>query len=418
MLKQAPPIQRVNEIPVPKVRRSTLQNGIPIIFLEGGSQKLVRIDLQMRAGRPYEKKKLASTACASLLKEGTRSFAAKEIANHIDNLGAALSTPNSFDHIRVSLICLSKYFADLVPLITSMITEPVFPEIELELYKGRTIEKLKIDLVQNDILAYRKATELYFGPDHPYGYNSSPELYRNLDRGDLLHHTSIFGTRNLTVHLAGRPKKDWYQVLNKHLGKWNVAGEPVKANLPLVERPDDVEIRSSVNRQAAIRIGRRLFNRKHEDYCGMLLLNTILGGYFGSRLMRNIREEKGLTYGIQSAIETLKFDGYFSISCEADQKNIPLILDQIAVELQILCDEPVEESELQMAKNYLGGYLLSVSDGPFAMMDLLRSAQAEELADDYLNVLLQQIQAVTPAEIQRLAEKHLINHPLVKVVAY
>jgi predicted Zn-dependent peptidase len=160
--------------------------------------------------------------------------------------------------------------------------------------------------------------------------------------------------------------------------------------------------------QSAIRIGRKLFPQSHPDFNGLFILNTILGGYFGSRLMTEIRENQGLTYGIYSSIDSFAEDGCFYISTETTTQNTQKMIDAIHAEAKKLREELVPDEELQMARNYIMGHLMTQLDGPFSSMDFIKSMKIEGLENEHFAKLIQEIQAMTPGHLLELARQYLV----------
>ncbi|MCB0686666.1 MAG: insulinase family protein, partial [Saprospiraceae bacterium] len=357
MIDTRPPLFQVAQInfPTPEIR--TFSNGLQVYVIEGGSQEVCKIDFMFLAGRPFEEKKLVAATMASIIKEGSALFSAASIADEVDLLGATLSSPFSFDHISLQLTCLSKHVIRLIPILVDIIRHPTFDEGELSLFKKRTERRLAVDLSNNEVIAYRKATEQYFGSVHPYGYNSDITLYQQIAREDLLlHHQRFFQPHNGILFISGRLPEALLDDLEHKLAGWTDTNPLPTPVLPGKEITHETIIENMGKSQSAIRVGRRLFNRNHEDWPAMFVLNTILGGYFGSRLMKNLREEKGYTYGVQSTLESLKYDGYISISLETERKFVKKALKGIYQEIDILQNDLVPTAEMQMVKNYIGGY--------------------------------------------------------------
>jgi len=174
-----------------------------------------------------------------------------------------------------------------------------------------------------------------------------------------------------------------------------------------VSQPGLLEIDGPQSHQAAIRIGRKLFPQMHPDYPELHVLNTILGGYFGSRLMNEIRENQGLTYGIYSSVDSFAKDGCFYISTETATDNIQKVIDSIRQETLKLQTELIPEEELQMARNYMMGHLMTQLDGAFASMDYIKSMKIEHLENEHFVRTVESIQNVTSARLQELAQKYM-----------
>ena len=414
-----PSIHPISDLPVPEVQSDRLSNNLPVYSILGGGQEVIKVELVFLAGRPYEKQKLMASACAALFREGTTNLSSAKLAEKIDFYGASISSSFTFDSIKLNLYCLSRYLPQLLPYLDEIVSSAEFPTAELEIFKERTKQRLSLDLAQNEVLAYRQATELYFGMDHPYGYNSSPQLYDAIDRDGIVeHYQRLISPQNAFCLVAGQPKSDYLELLDQFLGHWrrpHVATKMEKVD----SSPNATSVTLKGNRsQTAIRIGRRLFGRSHPDFAGMFVLNTVIGGYFGSRLMRNLREDRGLTYGVESALETMRFDGYFSISLETENRLAQAAIDEIHSEIYKLQTELIGQQELQMVKNYLAGYLLSLMDGPFQMIEIVRSNLIRQNDQDFLAHLLPKIHQASPQMLKELAIRYLKIEDLTQVVVY
>ncbi|MCB0667804.1 MAG: insulinase family protein [Saprospiraceae bacterium] len=420
MTDQRPPLFQVAQINFPTPDISLLANGLKVYMIEGGSQEVCKLDFMFLAGRPFEHKRLTAATMAGVLKEGSEKYTAATIADMVDQAGATMSSPFSFDHISLQLSCLNKYVEELLPLMIDVLRRPAFDKHEISLFKKRTERRLAVDLSNNEVIAYRKATEQYFGPQHPYGYNSEITLYRDVNRDDLkLHHEHYFRPNHAILFMAGRIPPALVDKINTMVESWE-EGQPSKHPImPEIAVPVANRIEEDMGKsQTAIRVGRRLFNRNHPDWPAIFVMNTVLGGYFGSRLMKHLREQKGLTYGVHSTVESLRYDGYLSISLETERKYARRALKGIYQEIEILQNELVPVNELQMVKNYLGGYLLSLMDGPLQTLEVLKNNLAEESPFDFTTSLLKQIASIRADDIRQMAQKYLAKDLLSEVIIY
>ena len=374
-----------------------------------GTQEVLKLEVVFAAGRPFETTPLASRATATLLREGTLHHSAAEIAEEVDFFGGTLGAQASLDHITVTLYCLTRHFDTLLPLLVEVLTEPSFPEDELRAFIDRSKQRLQVDLRRNDIVAYRLITECMYGPEHPYGYNSTPELYEALTREDLRKHfQQHFTAGNCQIFISGKTTDGIIRQLDERLGRQLPPGHPSTPHLGAVGAPSGkLHQPHSDSVQTAIRLGRRLFNREHPDYNGLYVLNTVLGGYFGSRLMTNIREEKGYTYNIYSSLDTMSYDGYFYIGTEVGNEFAGPALEEIYREMELLRREPVSQEELHMVRNYLMGTFLTMLDGPFNRAELVRSCITEGLPLESFEALVHTVRRIEAPELQELAWKYL-----------
>jgi zinc protease len=288
--------------------------------------------------------------------------------------------------------------------------EPSFPEKELETYKENSRQRLLVDLAQPDTIAYRTITECLFGKDHPYGYNSSPEGFAQLTREDLVSHWAKNVTaQNCSIILSGRVGAEQVAVLNQCFQQLprHEAPPAVFPKGEPIQLPQKIHIHLDGAVQTAIRIARRLhLNRKHKDFKGLMILNTVLGGYFGSRLMANIREDKGYTYNIYSTIDPLHEDAYFCIATEVSNDKVADTKLEIYAELQDLVDEPIDEEEMEMVRSYMLGNLLTMLDGPFHVAGVIRTFISEGIPLEDFELLVEEIKTISAERLQALAMQY------------
>ncbi len=406
---QAPPIADISHLQIPGFEIHRLNNGIPMYVLDMGTQDVVKIEVVFHAGRPFEHKPLTARATLSQIKEGTEYHDAAAIAETFDFYGATLHTPYSMDTSNIALYSLNKHFHRVLPLMAEILECPVFPQKELDTFIQRNQVDLQIELSKTDVVAYRKITELIFGENHPYGYNSYPETFAALQREDLIRHfQQHYVAGNCTIFLSGKIQPGMIPLIDEHLSRAIRPGATMPYLPPIADTaPQRIHVSHPDKVQSAIRIGCRLFNRNHPDYAGLYVLNTILGGYFGSRLMTNIREEKGYTYNIYSSLDPMRYDGAFFISTETGTEFVKDTLLQIYHEMEVLREEPVEDEELDMVRNYLLGGFLNMLDGPFNVSDILKTVAIEDLPEDYFQRVVHTVTHITPGELQALAQRYL-----------
>ncbi|MBX2929910.1 MAG: insulinase family protein [Saprospiraceae bacterium] len=406
---QAPPTGDISQLQIPPYEVVTLSNGIPLYVVNMGTQEVVKLELNFHAGRPFETKHSVARATLSQLKEGTERRDGAAIAETLDFYGATLQTPYSLDTANLALYSLNKYFDKVLPVLAEILECPVFPQHELDTFIQRNQVDLQIELSKPDVVAYRKITELIFGESHPYGYNSYAETYAALRREDLMqHYREHFVAGNCSIFLSGKIEPGMIALIDEYLSKAIRPGK-TEPNLPDMtqDAPQRLHLSHADTVQSAIRIGRRLFNRTHPDYAGMYVLNTIFGGYFGSRLMANIREEKGYTYNIYSSLDPMRYDGAFFISTETGTEFVKDTLIQVYHELEVMRNEPVEEEELEMVRNYLLGGFLNMLDGPFNVADIIKTIVVEDLPAGYFESIVHTVKNITAEELQRLAQLYL-----------
>lgn len=414
-----PTIAPIPEISFPLFHEYHLDGGLQVYELRGGMAGVCKMDVIFYSGRPFELKKTLSRAATSLIKEGTTLHSSADLAEFFDYHGSTLSVFSTMDHGGLTLLCLSRYFEKMLPEFIDVLHDAVFPEEEVTKFKQNAKEKLKEDLSRNDAIAYRKITEEIFGVDHPYGYNSSIESIVSLSREDMLdHYRKTYVQENGYIVLSGDIPENSREILNKYFSKVEVGQKAVLTHSMDVAPKGGYNIyaEGANDHQNSIRIGMRTVKRGHPDFPGLALLDNLFGGYFGSRLMRNIREDLGLTYNIYSNIELMYFDAYWMISTETSNENAGKTVDQIKKEMKSLRTTLVTDKELDMARNYLLGNLLTSLDSTFSIASMHRNLLCEGSDPHFLNQIIEEIKGVTPKDLLELSNKYLNWDDFITVV--
>ena len=355
---------------------------------------------------------------AALLKEGTRRHTGSAIAEQFDYYGAHLSVPFQMDTGNLAMHCLNKQLPEILPFFIEILCEPALRQTDLQAYLKRKQQSLKEDLSKAEVVAYRNITEHFFGANHPYGYNSTPEAYADLQQEWLVeHHYRCFHAGNGFAIISGRFDEATSSYIHGELARIpNRTAAPINTLTVAEQTPGKIVIPHAQGGQAAIRIGRRLFPRTHPDANGCYVLANLLGGYFGSRLMENIREDKGYTYNISAGYDSFRWGGTFQIDTEVSPEYVQQTLQEIRHEIARLRDELIEEEELQMLRNYLMGSFLTMVDGPFNWAETVRTLLTEQLGTTDLANLIKTVQDISPKEIQRLAQRYLQDEDLWTVI--
>lgn len=416
--KTAPPLQEIQNIKWHKNKAHTLHNGIPLYEVNIGTQDILKFDLLLHAGRWQESKQLVSRTTARQMKEGTTNRSSREIAETIDFYGGTMRIGSSLDITSISLFCLSKHFDRLIELAHEILTSPSFPEKELNNFMQTAKQQLRLESTKSDVIAYRKITEMMFGSHHPYGYNSSVKAYDQLTRADLFEHFNThFHSGNCKIMISGKTTEKTIEKIDSLFGRQFTEGIFRSIEHQPIPDPDksyEAALPDSV--QSAIRIGFPFVGRKHPDYHGFYVLNTLFGGYFGSRLMTNIREDKGYTYGIYSTIDSMLNGSYFYIATETSHKFAGPTEQEILKEIRSFKTKPVSTEELSRGRNYLLGNILSSLDGPINVAGLNKMLILEDLDFNYMERLVQKIKTIDQEELMALANKYFDEDTFFRVV--
>lgn len=394
------------------VQKEIFQNNVPIWWLNAGTQDVVQVDWVFHAGLWHEQQTAVAQSVASLLRNGTSSRTALAINEAIEYYGASLKVSPNNDYTIVTLHTLIKHLPALLPVIKEIITEAAFAEDELQTYIRNAQQRLAVNLRQCEFVANRHIDAFLFGKEHPYGRFTEPADLIALTPIALRDfHKQHYQSQNCMMFLAGKIDKSQVALINDYFGKeaWGGNEQPVVneyAAFPALEKKHRI-MNDENGVQGAIRIARHFPTRQHPDFTPMLVLNTIFGGYFGSRLMANIREEKGYTYGIYSQIYNYRKDGALLIATEAGRDVCELTVAEIYKEMDLICNEKVDDEELLLVKNYLLGNLLGDLDGPFSIMQRWKNIILNDLPDGQFDRNIELYKTITPAKLQELAQKYL-----------
>ncbi|WP_410220826.1 M16 family metallopeptidase [Pedobacter sp.] len=415
---QAPAFRQVNNIKfIPPVKQQ-LANGIDVFILNIGEQDLVRIEFIFENVNWDASKPLLAMAVNGLINSGTASLSAKEIADKIDYYGAFLQTDFSSDYTNVTLFTLTKHLNAVLPVVYDILNNSIFPQEELDIYKQNQKQRLQVNLQKNDFLGRKTFAHAIFG-NTPYGINVEMADYDELKREELLtHYQSAYQPKNCVIIVSGKFVNKDFEVLDQIFGKsWKNEGPFEKNKLSFVAQDgQEIYVEKPDALQSAIRMGNLAIDRKHPDFPSLQVLNCVLGGYFGSRLMANIREDKGYTYGIGSAVASLKQAGYFFIATEVGADVCADALKEIEKEITLLKTEPISEEELDLVRNYMLGSMLGSLENAFSHADKFKNIYFSGMDYDYYSRYIDTVKTITPAQLMNIANKYLNSDQMIKVV--
>ncbi len=408
--KIQPAIQPPGHISLPKPEIFRLSNGINVYQFNAGTQDVISIEMVFAAGSWFQSKPFIAMATNLMLREGTRNFSAQKLSETLDYYGAHFENTTERDNAYVTLYSLNKHIGNTLPLMSEIVKNAVFPESEFMVLAGKQRQMLEVNRQKVNFLARTHFNSLIFGSSHPYGIYLEPDDIDNVTYTDLIEfHKNQYHSGNCTIIVAGLVKPGLKEALEMHFGGNDWSGIRSQRTPCLTSGSEQKNhfILKEGAMQSAIRIGGLMFSRSHPDFAGMKVLNAILGGYFGSRLMNNLREDKGYTYGIGSSVVPLRDGGYFVISGEVGADVTNEALTEIKSELNRLCNEPVPESELSLVRSYLSGEMLRAVDGPFAQADLYGELIEDGLDISHYEELIDTVQNITARQLQDLAIRYL-----------
>ncbi len=400
--------------------RFTLDNGVSVYAIDAGAEEVIMVEWVFYAGNWYEQKNIVAATTNFLLKNGTRQKKAFAINEHFEFYGAYLNRQCYNETATITLHCLTKHLHHLLPVVAELITESIFPEEELAIYKQNQKQRLEVNLKKCDFIANRLIDEYIYGFHHPYGRYTSTLDYDQLQQDELkVFYKRFYTEGTCMVFAAGKLPADMQQQLNQVFGTLPLNRQSlpdVMFNLQPAEEKKYNIINDADGVQGAIRIASPFPNRHHPDFPKVQVLNNILGGFFGSRLMSNIREDKGYTYGIHSYLQNHIHHSAWMISTEAGRDVCEATIEEVYKEMAILCNEPVAQEELDLVRNYMMGSLLGDLDGPFQVIARWKNYILNNLDEAYFYHSIQTIKSVTADELQALAKKYLLPEAFYELV--
>ena len=401
-----PPVFPLNKVVIPEAKSFRLNNGVPVYLIEAGTEDIMRIEFTFRAGQVKELKPLLASTCSMMLSEGSQNFSSEELNRLLDYYGVFLNQSAEKDSAGIILFFLSKHIEKVLELSREILFRPAFPEPELNALMKKRLSWYLVNREKVQNLAMDQFFESLFGKNHPYGYQIQTQDFENINPALLIDfHSKYYSPDNMAVIISGKIHYKTLGLLNSYFG--SIVSKEINfedsVNLLKGEKVKKVHINKPGTVQSAIRIGSSTINKRHSDYPGLKILDSILGGYFGSRLMKNIREKKGYTYGISSSLTSLDLAGYKVISTEVGRKNCQNTIDEIYREIKLLQSVPVKKEEMSVVRNYMSGEMVRMFDGPFALAESFKSAWEFGLDNTYYYRLADKIKTIDRDEIIDLA---------------
>ncbi len=417
--KIAPPYHKIESIKFVEPRLEQLENGLKIASFSAGSQDVLKISLIFEAGTRFGASPIIPSLTNLMLREGTQKYSAEQIAEILDFYGTHLALSAEKDVAKVTLYTLTKHIKPALDILSEMVLHPTFPQDKLDVLLQKQAQKHQRNMQKVKYLANQKFTQALYG-DHPYGKTIAANDFEGVSGNDLQTFFERYYTLdNCKIVIAGQYDE---AVLNEIKSCFSVSKkclhqEVLEVN-PIIEHPhSSLLVEKEDAMQSALRIGKVLFNMLHDDYQDLKIANAVLGGYFGSRLMKNIREEKGYTYGIGSAIVSNQYSGFFTIMSEVNAAVSAQAVEEVRKEIKILRTELLGHQELEKVKSYMLGQLLRAADGAFDMSEMFVSAWLQGKDWNYHRQLIQKIQNVTPERIKHLMNEYLHEDSLLYVIA-
>lgn len=390
-------------------QRFTLDNGIEVVYIHDPSQEVFKIDVVFEAGIYYQTQPLVASTAINMLNEGTSQHTAEEIADLFDFYGAYTDFNCGLNKSELSLISLTKYAPQTIGMLAELLLDSIIPEKELDIFLTNKRQEFLVNQEKTSYMARKKFSEVFFGSSHPYSNIVKESDFLNVSSTAVrdFYHKHI-NAQNCRIMICGNVNKQVLQTVSEQFGQLTKSTTPITdPTRPFSpEQTGRYHVTKANAMQTSIRIGKSGVRLLDDDYAGYMLLNTILGGYFGSRLMSNIREDKGYTYGINSFNVSMPQGSYWCIAADVNNEYTASTIEETFKEISRLKQEPVGHEEMELVKNFLYGDLLRELDGVFSQSDALKH-KLNYSTDNHIYIdLIHRIKRCTADELLRLANKY------------
>ncbi len=400
--------------------KEVMPNGTILYILEGGVQEVIRLDILFAGGYSIQQFPLQALFTNRMLREGSDRLSSDEIARKLDYYGAWIDMYSSQNCNHITLYTLSKHFSATVEILESMIKRPLFPENNLETVRRNNKSHYQISCRKVEAVAQRYFERALWGHSHPLGHIVTSDDYDKITV-ELLndYHRSVYNSHNCTLFVSGRVDDAITDTLrvafgNKAWGSDNKI-EPPRFNTfsPIIGRE---KITMPDVMQSAVKVGCMVADASHEDFHKLRFMTVLFGGYFGSRLMSNIRECNGYTYHIQAEIDAYGEKNALMISTETANETVEALIVEIYNEMSRLRNEPVSQDEVELVRNYTFGELCREYEGVMAKSDVFINAWLSGETFESVNNYIDVIRSMKPSEIKRLAGIYLSPDSMSEII--
>ncbi len=400
-----PPIREIQNLKLPEFQQTTLSGGIPLGLVAQSGHPIIIFNLIVPSGALQETMAGINYFAAKMLSEGTSKLNAFQIASKIDFYGGQLEISPSPDYVSIKLYTLKKYFPELLSLLIDLLSDSQFPEKEFDILKQIRIQHIRQQLAKNNVVAGLQFRKCLFGENHPYGRIIDEPEVKSVTLEKVFEYYKHGFIRKPRIYLAGDVDETEVKLIDHAFSK--ISFHPAsEEKVPKPETTENIHIDKPGSLQTSIRLGSITLNRKHPDHLALRVANELLGGFFGSRLMKNIREEKGLTYGIYSSFIHFNQLSFWQIGTDVLKEKKDEAVDEILNEIRILQTQPPTQEELQTLKNYMKGKIKSSFDNVIDSLEIIRMLDLSGLTINYWSALFDEIDHISAEEISSISAKY------------
>ena len=407
----APIIKEPGFFPFPDYELIHLSNGIPVYLIPFNNIDYTNILLSIKAVTQLQTKVFQAATTSRMLREGCKDFNSEQLAEELDFYGTVLKCATSVLNSETLMSCVSRQMPKMMPLLQNIVFNPTFPKKEFAIVSELSKQNLIHSMQEVSYLANVQFKKMLFGDEHVYAKTATPEGYDSLSVDDLVQfHNEYYSPDNTELFVAGRLTDKELTCLDNSIGSMPFNGKVVPTMVePTPNTCSDIRRLNKKNGcQNAVVMGYVTIPQQHPDFLKLKFLVSVLGGYFGSRLMSNIREDKGYTYGIYAQLVAYSGLSTLVISSQTAVEHTDDLIKEVYNEINKLVNEPIPDEELQMVKRYYTGlYLQQVSKGIDLLSDhrlkVLNGLDTKSYYEQWWNVL----HTITAEELLHIAKKYL-----------
>lgn len=413
---KAPDFKIPTSIEFPTPIQRTLPNGVPLYFIPTPEIDAVKLEISSSINESTDNKLLVPFFALEMVTEGTHSKDAAELDDFFDSYASEVETESGFENHGLSILTTKKHFNTVMPVFRELLTEATFPEKELAKRKKQKALSIHINRDKNSHRASQLFRKTLFGENHPFGQITEEKDVEDINRIYLVDFYQKDLWTNSEIFLTGNLEDSQLEEIINEIGNIPVSFfDNQVSGFQNQVHPRVIESKAK-SVQSSIRIGCHLIPKNHPDYFKLNLMNTILGGYFGSRLIKNIREDKGHTYGIYSSIGGLKNSDYWVVMADVIKEHDEAVIEEVYKEIDKLKYEPISMHELEVVRNYLVGKLLSQFSSGFELIGRFKSIHQAGLDFGFYKQHLDYILTAKPEDIMEVAQKYLDREKMVEII--
>lgn len=422
--KKAPGIAGFTDLSMPHFDRVILPNGVTIHWLDGCEEDVSRISLIWMAGYLDTPRLATLNVMEELFVEGCVGHTGVEVSDTLESCGAWFRASASGHSLCCSLKGINKTASTVLPLMRDMVAAPLFPETSLEAVVQKMAAAREVSLKRPSVQAALICREAVYGPGSSLSFHLTPDEIRNTTRSELLAvHRNLCLSAPPVIFLSGRIADSLLALVGDVFGNMEfitdnpeaivrhaVSHEPLKQS---------VEVSKDMPRslQTGVRIQIPTIDRRHPHFMALRIAVMALGGYFGSRLMSNVREDKGYTYGISASTVSTIEGSSVVISTECDNCYVRPLLAEVDNEINRLASETLPDEEMTAVRNVLLSSAANLLDSPFSISGYKEMLATTGQPDDTFAKNFREIMSVTPADVRDAARRYILEAPRVTALA-